>query len=124
LTFGAPRRARDAFALGKAMVVPSRFESLPYIVLEAAGAHIPLVATNVGGMAEIFGPHADRLIEPNNPEILAEALRRILAESPETRNERAQALADYAASRFSVSQMARAIIQGYRDAIAARGATP
>ena len=48
--------ARQAFALGKVMVVPSYGESLPYVVLEAGAAAKPLVATNVGGIPEIFGP--------------------------------------------------------------------
>jgi len=121
IRFGKPRPAREAFALGKAMVVPSRFESLPYIVLEAAGARIPLVATNVGGMAEIFGPYADRLIAADNPEILAGALQRLLEEPPEQRVQKAQALADHVAARFSVSHMAEKVIEGYRDALAARG---
>jgi glycosyltransferase involved in cell wall biosynthesis len=56
LTFAPPLPAREAFTRGRAMVVPSRFESLPYNVLEAAGARVPLIATNVGGMSEIFGP--------------------------------------------------------------------
>ncbi|WP_442754083.1 glycosyltransferase family 4 protein [Methylocystis sp. JAN1] len=122
ISFKQPRPAREAFALGKAMVVPSRFESLPYVVLEAVGAQIPLVAANVGGMAEIFGPSADRLIAPNDPGLLADALERILSEAPEARDRKARALADYAASRFSVSKMAEQVLQGYRDAIAARGA--
>ena len=124
LTFAPPLPAREAFMRGKAMVVPSRFESLPYIVLEAAGARLPLIATNVGGMAEIFGPYADRLIEPDNPSLLAGAIQRLLAESAEERAGTARGLAEYVASRFSVSQMAEHILQGYRDAMAARGAGP
>ncbi|QGM99787.1 glycosyltransferase family 4 protein [Methylocystis parvus] len=123
MNFGTPLRARDAFALGKAMIVPSRFESLPYIVLEAASAQIPLVATNVGGMAEIFGPYADRLIEPDDPVILADALERLLAEPQEKRAHDAQTLADHVASRFSVSKMAGDVIDGYRAALMARAAT-
>ena len=122
ITFGKPRPAREAFALGRIMVVPSRFESLPYIVLEAAGAQIPLVATNVGGMGEIFGPYADRLIVADTPEILAGALQNTMTEDEQARAEKAKALADYVASRFSISGMADQIIQGYRDAIAARAA--
>jgi glycosyltransferase involved in cell wall biosynthesis len=122
ITLGAPLPAREAFALGRAMVIPSRFESLPYIALEAAAAQMPLVATNVGGMGEIFGPYAKRLIVADDPRILADALLQILAEPPGMRAEQAKALADFVASRFSVSSMVDQIIEGYRDAIAARAA--
>jgi glycosyltransferase involved in cell wall biosynthesis len=54
--------AREAFALGRMLVIPSRAESLPYVVLEAAAAGVPIIATAVGGVPEIFGPQADALI--------------------------------------------------------------
>lgn len=122
VVFGSPRPAREAFAMGRAMVVPSRFESLPYVVLEAAAAGVPLVATNVGGVPEIFGPYADRLIRPDDPEVLADALARLLSQPPETLREEARALSAYVASRFSVSRMVDDVLQGYRDAITARDA--
>ena len=50
-----------AFALGRMLVVPSRAESLPYVVLEAGAAGLPIIATNVGGIPEIFGPDASYL---------------------------------------------------------------
>ncbi len=49
------------------LVVPSRAESLPYIVLEAGAAGLPMIATNVGGIPEIFGPDAGDLIPPGDP---------------------------------------------------------
>lgn len=120
MIFGKPCRARDAFALGKAMVVPSRFESLPYVVLEAAGARVPLVATNVGGMPEIFGAQADRLIPANDPERLADALLSLLTEPAEARARQAQALADHVASRFALSRMADEVLASYRAALRSR----
>ena len=56
--------ARQAMALGKIMVAPSRFESLPYVVLEAAAAGKPLITTQVGGIPEIYGPLANTLVPP------------------------------------------------------------
>lgn len=70
--------ARDAFALGRVVVMPSHHESLPYIALEAIAAGKPLIATRVGGMAEIFGADAEALIAPANPAALATALCRMI----------------------------------------------
>ena len=112
--------AREAFVLGRTMVAPSRFESLPYIVLEAAGAMLPLVATNAGGIPEIYGPYSDRLVAPDEPHLLAVALKQALSETAEQRRAKAAALHDYIASRFTVERMVDGILDGYHDAIAAR----
>ena len=58
--------ARQAQALGRIMVVPSRAESLPYVVLEAAAAGKPLITTRVGGIPEIYGPLAQHLVPPDD----------------------------------------------------------
>jgi len=67
--------AREAFALGRMLVIPSRAESLPYVVLEAAAAGVPIIATAVGGVPEIFGPQADALIPPEDVAALAPSER-------------------------------------------------
>ncbi len=54
-------------------MLPSRAESLPYVVLEAAAGK-PLVATRVGGVSEVFGPFADRLVAPDDVTALAKAV--------------------------------------------------
>ena len=72
--------ARQALALGRVMVVPSRVESLPYIVLEAAASGKPLIATKVGGIPEIYGPLSGNLVPAEDAPALAEAIGRSLDE--------------------------------------------
>lgn len=120
MTFNKPMPARDAFALGRIMVTPSRAESLPYIVLEAAGAQLPLIATNVGGLNEIYGPYSDRLIACDDPSTLAEAMLSALDEAPEAQRAKACELRDYVASHFAISAMVDGVLAGYRDALSAR----
>jgi glycosyltransferase involved in cell wall biosynthesis len=74
--FAGALPARVAFARGRLLVVPSRAESLPYVVLEAAAAGVPLIATQVGGVPEIFGPDAANLVSPGDPAALARACAR------------------------------------------------
>src|SRR5690606_23423028 len=68
--------AREAFALGRIMVVPSRAEAFPYIVLEALAAGKPVIASNVGGIPEVFGPRSPALVEPEN-EALADKMLKV-----------------------------------------------
>ena len=120
ITMPGPMPARRAFSLGKILVVPSRAESLPYVVIEAAGAHIPMIATSVGGIPEIFGPYADRLIPCDDAERLSRAMIEALSSGEDERRQRAGEVADFVASRFSIANMVDSVIAGYRDALAAR----
>ncbi len=119
--FYGPMPARQAFALGRLMVVPSRAESLPYIVLEAAGAGIPLITTNVGGVPEIFGPMTDRLIPSENVPALAQAIEVAVNDIPAMQNA-ATKLRDRVASAFSVDGMVEGVLAGYREALKQRAA--
>ncbi len=65
VTFHNPMPARKAFALARIVVVPSRAEAMPYIVLETLAAGKPVIATNVGGIPEIFGKDDSGIREPN-----------------------------------------------------------
>jgi glycosyltransferase involved in cell wall biosynthesis len=119
--FFSPMPARQAFARGRLMVVSSRAESLPYVVLEAAAAGMPLVATDVGGIPEIFGPQALRLIAPDDPAALARAISAAL-DRPADTQAAARMLQARVRSVFSIDHMVDAVVAGYRDALAAQPA--
>ena len=120
VSFPGAMPAREAFALGRTLVVPSRAESLPYIVLEAAGAQVPMVATDVGGIGEIFGPYRDRLIVCDDPIVLAMAMERAFEMDTASLRAQAEELAAFVATRFRIGLMADGVIAGYHDAIARR----
>ncbi|MCA0047365.1 glycosyltransferase [Mesorhizobium sp. B283B1A] len=67
--FLPPMPAREAFLLAALVVVPSRAEAMPYIVLETLAAARPMIATAVGGIPEIFGSSSPALIRPDPTEL-------------------------------------------------------
>lgn len=117
--FPGPLPARQAFARGRLLVIPSRAESLPYIVLEAAAAGQPLLTTRVGGIPEIFGPHADRLIPSDDADALAEAVAAVL-DRPDETGQLAAALRARVAEGFTIDNMVDGVLAAYGDALAAR----
>ncbi len=110
IEFAGAMPARIAFAKGKLLAVPSRAESLPYIVLEAAAAGLPLVATGVGGIPEIFGPDAKSLIPPGNADVLATAIQEARNDGGGAQTARLRARVS---ELFTVSAMTTGILEAY-----------
>jgi glycosyltransferase involved in cell wall biosynthesis len=121
VAFVPPQPIRHALARGAVMVIPSYAESLPYVILEAAAAAQPLVSTNVGGIPEIFGPHADELIPARDTRRLADAILAKHRESPDQRRAKAERLAAFVRCRFSLAKMVDGVLDGYEAAFMARG---
>src|SRR4029079_11435973 len=95
--------ARKAFAFGHLLVVPSRADSLPYVVIEAGGAGIPIIASNVGGIPEILGPEGN-LVPPENPKVLADKIADVMGHPAEAK-ERAARLRERVRDVFSQDAM-------------------
>lgn len=108
--------ARQAFALGKLAVIPSRGESMPYVVIELAAAQVPLIATNVGGIPDIFGDQAGRLLPPDDRSALAHAITDAV-KNPETIRAQSLALRERIKTSFSLDHMVDEALAAYRDAI-------
>jgi glycosyltransferase involved in cell wall biosynthesis len=116
IRFLPPMPARAAMALGRLMVIPSRAESLPYVVLEAAAAGKPLITTNVGGIPEIYGPLSPALIPAGDPVKLAEAIARAIDE-PEALAGTTRMLRQQVADSFSMETMVDGVIAAYEQAL-------
>jgi glycosyltransferase involved in cell wall biosynthesis len=63
------------------VVLPSRMESIPQVIKEAFYLGIPVIATRVGGMPEII-QHGENglLVPPNDPQQIADAINKLLAD--------------------------------------------
>jgi glycosyltransferase involved in cell wall biosynthesis len=108
--------ARRALTLGKVMVIPSRAESLPYVVLETAACGMPLITTRVGGIPEIYGPLTNTLVPAGNVAALADAIAQAI-ENPKAAAEIAQELRVRVATSFSVDTMVEGVLSAYRQAL-------
>jgi glycosyltransferase involved in cell wall biosynthesis len=119
IKFVGTKPARAAFPMGRLLVVPSRAESLPYVVLEAAAAGLPIIATRVGGIPEILGPDFPGLVQPEDPVALARAIDVALSELAE-RRAGAAALTARVQEAFSTDIMTDAVLAAYHDALQRR----
>jgi glycosyltransferase involved in cell wall biosynthesis len=112
-------KARYGFSKGKLLVVPSRGDSMPYVVIEAGAAAIPMIAANVGGIPEIFGPHQDALFAPNSVGAMADAIETAL-DDPAAAAARAKALRERIFMHFSQKAMVDGVLTSYGEAFAER----
>jgi glycosyltransferase involved in cell wall biosynthesis len=112
VTFPGPLPAAQAFPRGRATVVPSRAESLPFIVMEAAAAQVPLIATDVGGILEIVAGSDTPLLPAGDVQALARALQAFL-DDPGTAKARALRLQQTVQKRFAIGATTAAVLDFY-----------
>jgi glycosyltransferase involved in cell wall biosynthesis len=113
-------RVQQAFAMSQNLVVPSRAEAMPYIVLEGLGAGKTIIATRVGGIPEALGKDSDALVTPDN----ADDLARVMADAirvPEW-HEKTMPPIDQVRSVFSATVMAKDVLKLYRELLERRAA--
>jgi glycosyltransferase involved in cell wall biosynthesis len=107
--------ARKAFALARTIVVPSRAEAMPYIVLEALAAGKPVIASRVGGIPEVLGESSEALAIPGDAQDLS-SIMTAAATQPDWRI-RTMPKPSAFKSVFSAQVMARDMLGLYRDAL-------
>ncbi|MCY7320291.1 MAG: glycosyltransferase, partial [Phormidesmis sp. CAN_BIN36] len=96
---------RDHLAEFDVVAMPSRSEGFPLAMVEAMLAARPVITTRVGSMPEaIIDGKTGLLIEKNDVDGLAEALRR-LRDNPHLRTELGQRSREMALRHFTVEVM-------------------
>jgi L-malate glycosyltransferase len=83
LTFhGSRPKPEVAQAMREAdlLVLPSRFDNSPCVIVEALVSGLPVVSTTVGGIPELVDERSGRLVPADDAGALADALENVLAE--------------------------------------------
>ena len=96
------------------VVIPSRSEGLPNVLLEALRADRRVVSTDVGAVSEVLDdPSAGRVVPPLRPDALAAAMGAALTEAPQAGTAARAAAAD----RFSLHRRVEAHVSLYREVL-------
>lgn len=101
-----------------ALLLPSRWEGMPYIVLEAMAASLPVIATRVDGAVElVVEGETGFLAGVGEPEELAGAIGRFLACSVEDRKALGRAGRERLAQHYTLERMRERLDAVYREAL-------
>jgi glycosyltransferase involved in cell wall biosynthesis len=86
---------------------------MPIALIEAQLASKPVVATNVGGVAEVVLNNKTGFVTKKNTEELAEALEKLI-DSKALRSAQGKAAKAHATKAFSVEKMIKAHVSLYK----------
>jgi glycosyltransferase involved in cell wall biosynthesis len=97
-------RVLELLAAADAAVLSSSWENFPHVLVEALSVGTPVIATRVGGVPEIVEDGVNGLlVPPGDPDALADAIRRFLAD--DALRERLRAAARSSVVRFAPEEV-------------------
>jgi len=102
-------------ASADAFLLSSISEGIPLTLIEAMGAGIPIVSTDVGGISEIIEHGVAGLLAPARDDETLAAHLRSLCQNPERRTELAENASRRAVEQFTLGQMHRQYVDVYEQ---------
>jgi glycosyltransferase involved in cell wall biosynthesis len=106
---------RDYYEAIDLLVLPSRSEGLPNVLLEAASFRVPVVAADVGAVGQVITGSADGwIVPPNNEQSLAVAIAEAVR-NPQLRRTFAEAAKKRVSEQFGASARAERICEIYGE---------
>jgi glycosyltransferase involved in cell wall biosynthesis len=109
--------AGDALSQMAVFVLSSYMENAPLALLEAMAAGVPVVATRVGGVAELVPEGTGLLVAPGDPAALAAAIGRLL-DDPALARAQAEAARRHAEAGGGAAAMVDRTLSLYKDLLA------
>jgi glycosyltransferase involved in cell wall biosynthesis len=108
----------DLLAAADLLLLPSRWEGMPYAVLEAFAAGLPVVAARVDGTRALVVDGCTGFTAPvDDARALAAATARLLALAPESRRALGAAGRARATADFSLEAMVRGLVRVYEEVV-------
>jgi len=105
------------------VVLPSAFEGLPLVVLEAMAANRPVVASRIGGVTEALGDDHPWLVAAGDADVLAQALADAL-DQPDARADVAAMQAARFDRQYTATRMGEDTARLYSTLLERRKRTP
>jgi glycosyltransferase involved in cell wall biosynthesis len=103
----------ECLAIMSILVLPSRIEGLPNVILEAMAAKCPVIATDVGGVGELIRDGVTGfLVKPGNKQDLAEKITYVLSNQNHVEDVKRNAYS-FVNKNFSISRMVKETAEVY-----------
>jgi glycosyltransferase involved in cell wall biosynthesis len=113
---------REQVQAARALVLPSHYEGLPVVIMEAFALGRPVIATRVGGVPELVEPGVNGwLVAPGSAEALADAMRQALTAPVHELEKMGSAGASRVREQHDATVEARKLSRLFQESIAAGG---
>jgi glycosyltransferase involved in cell wall biosynthesis len=105
-------------------LMSSAWEGMPMVLLEAAAAGLPIVATKVGGNHEVVRDgESGYLAPPRDSTALAQAMQRLMRLSPEARRTMGERGREHVRAHYGLQRVAEQWEGLYRELLTRKGMT-